>query len=233
MQVPILFGAPFSDISPSSRRSSRAWPPADRGRPATPSASDASDSNTGHKCCIHCCIDACHRGHDSDCPRNKKKRQGNNQGQRPTTSQFHQGYTTPTSSTSSSTKVATPLPQFHYRPGYPVMAAYPPDPIHSYIHPAHAQAAPPPPQPAETPREAPQTKCNCQQPGTTPEIETRNHCCCHSDDCRSEQSGYSDDVASESPTEAVAGFGYENPGVMYHYYRPLYLAIPFGTPVME
>lgn len=223
MQVPIWLGAPYSETSPSRRRSSRAWPPTDKGRPATPSTSDVSESNPGHKCCLNCC----HRAHDGDCSRNKKKRQSNNQGQRPPAP-------SPAFSASSGTKVATPLPHLHHLhsiSSYPVIASYPPDPIHSYLHPAHAQAAPSPQQPAEIPREAPQAMCTCQQP-VTPENESRNYYyCCRTGEYRSEYSADFDDVASEGSTEAVAGFEYENPSVAY--YHPLYLAVPVGTATME
>ncbi|OQD72878.1 hypothetical protein PENDEC_c018G04470 [Penicillium decumbens] len=225
MPLPIYVGAPYSDISSGSRRSSRAWPATDRGHPSMPSASDASVSNQAHRCCVN----SCHRAYDADCARNKKKRQGNNQGQRPCAP-------SPISSASSSTKVATAVPHLHYLysiPSYGVMPAYPPDPMHNYIHPAHAQAAPSPQAPLEIPREIPQARCTCPQPAASPEPETRNCCCCgHSDDSRSENSGDFDDVASESSTDAVAGHEYETPAE-YHYYHPFCLAVPFGTPIME
>lgn len=248
MHLPLLVPT-HSEGASGSRRS---WPST---RPTTPGASETSDSNLTHGCCStscghHCtshftshCICHCHMIQKTERTQDKKKRQTHNQGQRsPAPS--------PAPSASSSTKVATPLPQSHYvhlKPGYPMMA-YGPDPIHAYIHPAHVQVAPSPPPPSQQPveisRETP-TRCtcqNCQQRPTTPENGNRTYhycCCCQTEECHTEHTGYFDDTFSEGSNDAVAGAetgagaASESSTPSYRYYQPCYLAVPFGTPFME
>jgi hypothetical protein len=239
MQLPLLV-ATHSDGATGYRRSGPST------RPTTPGTSENAASNSTHRCCStscgrHCtghCICPYHRVQATERVQDKKKRQGNNQGQRfPAPS--------PAPSASSSTNVPTPVPQFHYVhsvSGYPVIA-YGSDSIHAHIHPALAQAAPAPSpslqQPAATPREAPPARCICPycQQHATSESETRiYHCsCCHSEECPTEQTGHFDDAVSEGSNDAGAGAGAgsETSPLSDHYYQPCYLAVPMESPFLK
>lgn len=247
--VPIYVNGSCSDPLPNSRRSSRASQQpseravrgrcethSDHSRPSTPSGSECSNCNSARKYCGGCFV----KGADFESFRRKKKRQCSH-GQKPLqpTGLQHQGFS---SSTSSSTKVATPLSHFHH---YPPMSSLQgmtncsQDRVSDCLHPAHMPAGSCAHQPVEISRDnATPAKCTCRPSTSPPEMETRSHCCCHSEDCRFDNSSYFtlDDSVSESSVDVSPGgekSANECPFAPQYCYHPVYVAISCGTSGMD
>lgn len=242
--MPVFIGASHPDAYLSSRRSSRASQSVekptrsrcevhnDQSRPSTPGGSE--------KYCEACFP----RGSDSESLRRKMKRQ-RSPGQKSTAAA---GFTHPAcggwaSSSTASIKVANPQAHHHRYypyPNNPGVNSCSQDHVHDYHHPAHPLGPPCAHHPSiETP---PQVRCNCRpQPVSAPECDMRNHCCCGSDDCRSDNASFYtvDDSTSECSVEALPGSqktgndsqdGQSGP---YHCYHPVYVAFPCGATGME
>lgn len=241
--MPVFIGAPHPDAYLSSRRSSRASQPVekptrsrcevhgDQSRPSTPCNSE--------KYC-----EACYpRGSDSESLRRKKTHQRSHAQK----STAPAGFTHPAcggwaSSSSTSTKVANRQAHYHHcypYPNNPGVNSCSQDHIHDYDHPAHPLGpCCGPHQPVETPT---QSRYDCRtQPVPSPECDMRTHCCCGSDDCRSDNASFYtvDDSISECSVEALPGSqktGNDSQDTQggYHCYHPVYVAFPCGATSTE